>query len=102
MECLRDSSTDPLNSPDVLSELNDLAVNRGGRLILAAPSGIGAPEIEAFKSAKVKDCFMTNSDHFRGGLHLGPQTSKRRFFLPTTWTCADNPYELFDITNFYS
>jgi len=90
---------DPLNSPDVLSELNDLAVNRGGRLILAAPSGIGAPEIEAFKSTKVKDCFMTNSDHFRGGLHLGSQTSKRRFFLPTAWTCADNPYEFFDITN---
>lgn len=93
---------DPLSSLDVLDELKEIAQRRGGRLILAAPSGIGAPEAEPFKTIEVKDCFMTNSDHFRGGLHLGPQISKRRFFLPTKWTCVDNPYEFFDITDLMS
>ena len=84
--------------PTVLNKLQNIATEQGGRLILATFPEDSPVGLRPFAELDLEDCYFTNTDHFRGGQHLGTQTSKLRFFLPSRWLCSSNPYRLFDLT----
>jgi hypothetical protein len=88
-----------MESPATLDRLRGIATEQGGRLILATFPQESPIGLTPFADLDLKDCYFTNTDHFRGGQHLGAQTSKLRFFLPSRWTCSSNPYQLFDLTD---
>jgi hypothetical protein len=94
-------ASDALQTPLLIEGLQDLASDRGGRLILATFPSSAPIGLSPFAEIETTDCYFTNTDHFRGGLHRGVQNSKRRFLLPTTWACNPHPYLLFDLSKSY-
>ena len=79
-------------------ELRNLAINRGGRLILVAPAGYGIVGLDPFASVNADDCYLSNTDHFRGGEHSGGPFAVQRLLLPASWSCNANWYDIFDVT----
>ena len=85
------------SSPEVIDELHSIAEQRGGRLLLGVLKGLPQPELEPVSELPFDDCLMTNSDHFRGQIHMDAPALRQSLILPYTWHCHETTYTFYDL-----
>ena len=85
------------SSPEVINELHAIAEERGGRLLLGVLQGLPQPELAPVSELPFDDCLMTNSDHFRGQIHMNTPALHQSLILPYTWQCHETTYTFYDL-----
>ena len=85
------------SSPEVINELHAIAEERGGRLLLGVLQGLPQPELVPVSELPFDDCLMTNSDHFRGQIHMNTPALHQSLILPYTWQCHETTYTFYDL-----
>ena len=85
------------SSPEVINELHAIAEERGGRLLLGVLQGLPQPELAPVSEVPFDDCLMTNSDHFRGQIHMNTPALHQSLILPYTWQCHETTYTFYDL-----
>ena len=85
------------SSPEVINELHGIAKERGGRLLLGVLQGLPQPELAPVSELPFDDCLMTNSDHFRGQIHMNTPALRQSLILPYTWHCHETTYTFYDL-----